>query len=140
MITTVVILVVLSALAAGLSALGSAQHIKAAQDAQASRAWHAAVAGNEWGLHRVLRGGAVCDATFATTLDLTAETGMRVLVECSQRTFKEGESAGPPSVPRDTAVMTISATACSAAVCPALDARAAAPGYVERKRVVTVTN
>jgi MSHA biogenesis protein MshP len=118
-----------------------------AQDVMSVKAWQAARAGNEWGLYYAIKdqtwptAGVKCDtATFGApiheTLDLTADSGFRVRVSCESQQYNEGEIA--PGTAQTVRIYRITAVACNAAACPATDA--AAPGYVERTRVVMATN
>ena len=148
-IAAIVILVILSVLAAAITSISSTQHITTAQDLQSARAWQAARAGNEWGLYLALKAqpwptaGVTCDtATFTTeirqTLDLTADTGLRVTVFCGSQQYNEGESV--PGTAKPVRIYRLRAVACPAATCPALDASVAGVGYVERTRVVIAEN
>ncbi|KAB2919317.1 MAG: MSHA biogenesis protein MshP [Dechloromonas sp.] len=135
-IMAIVVLVILAALAAAMLRFGTVQQLTSAQDLLAARAWAAAGAGTEWGLHRALK-GAWCDgAAPSQLLDLGAATGFRVRVSCSSRQFNEGESA--PGTAATVRVYTIDAIACNAADCPD-NAMAVTQGYVERRRQVIAT-
>jgi MSHA biogenesis protein MshP len=143
MIAAVVILVILSSLAAAIVSFSSGQQIASAQDLMASKSWQAAKAGNEWGLFFALKtmswptSAATCDAAAVSeTLDLTADTGFRVKVSCQSILRNEGETT--PGVAKTVRIYTITAVACNAASCPAADA--SSPTYVERTRVVMATN
>ncbi|PKO29741.1 MAG: MSHA biogenesis protein MshP [Betaproteobacteria bacterium HGW-Betaproteobacteria-7] len=138
-IMAIVVLVILAALSAAMLRFGTVQQLTSAQDVLSARAWAAAGAGTEWGLHRALKGNWCDGAAVNQTLDLTAETGFRVRVACSSRQFNEGESA--PGVAATVRVYRIDAVACNgAANCPD-DVMATSPGYVERRRqVVASTN
>lgn len=150
-VAAIVVLVILAALAAAIVAVGSSQQLTSAQDVLSARAWQAARAGNEWGLHRALQAGqawngAACDWNIAAntpntqsaTLDLTAATGMRVTVFCDSWLYQEGESA--PGASQQVRLYRIQAVACPAVACPVTDATVASAGYVERTRVVVATN
>ena len=132
LIVVIAVLVVLAAMAAAMVSLSASQQIGSAQDVQSARAWQAARAGNEWGLYQALQNGQ-CQP--ASTLDLRSETGFSVTVSCESTTFNEGESA--PGTTRPVTFYGITSVACPASTCPSSDpATVAAPGYVERTRVV----
>lgn len=134
-IMAIVIVVILAALSAALVTFGNTQQMTSAEDLLAARAWSAARAGNEWGLHQALRNNS-CNAS--TLLNLSADTGFRVTVTCVLIPYNEGESA--PGTPQTVRVFRVESTACnSAAGCPD-NALATSPGYIERKRQVIATN
>ena len=135
-IAAIVVLVILAVLAAAIVSLATTQQITVAQDVQSARAWQAARAGNEWGLYQALRSGS-CAA--ANTLDLRSSTGFYVTVSCKSWPYNEGESV--PGTQNQVIVYRIVAIACPVSDCSAVAAgTAAAPGYVERRRVVVATN
>lgn len=135
-LAAVVVLVMLSLMAATIVRLGTGQQTVLAQDLLAERAAQAARAGIEWGLHQAFKGPWATCAGVSQTLDLTADTGMRVTVSCSSTLYNEGEQS--PGTAQTVRVYTLDAVACSASSCP--DATAAAqPGYVERRRQVHAT-
>lgn len=143
MIAAVVVLVILSSLAAAIVSFSSGQQIASAQDLMASKSWQAAKAGNEWGLFFALKtmtwptSAATCDAAAVSeTLDLSADTGFRVMVSCQSILRNEGETT--PGVAKTVRIYTITAVACNVAACPAGDA--SSPTYVERTRVVMASN
>ena len=127
-IAAIVILVVLAGLAAALVSTSNTQHLSAAQDVLAARAWQAARAGNEWGLNQALPNNAgVCAAS--TTLDLRADTGFFVTVSCRQFSFNEAGS--------NRIFFEITSTACPVNGCPSnTPGTVATANYIERSRVV----
>ena len=147
-IVAIVILVIMATISAALVRMGTTQQVTSTQDILSARALQAARAGNEWGLYQALPHpplpsptwcvpGAVgaAQTVAVTTLDLRASTGFSVTVTCRSESFNEGEiSLGVQSV---TATFSIEAVACNSATC-ADAALFATPGYVERKRLVTV--
>lgn len=137
-VAIIVVLVGLAALAAAIVRLGVGAGSLAAQDLSATRARAAAQAGLQWGLYQAFKGGWTTCAAASQTLDLVADTGMRVTVGCDSRSYNEGESA--PGTPRTVRVYTIDAVACNGgASCP--DAAAAVRlGYVERRMQVHATD
>lgn len=138
-IGAVVVLVMLAVLAATVVRLSSGSQAGLAQDLQAARAQAAVRAGLDWGLFQVLKGAWIgCTAAQSQTLDLSADTGMRVTVTCSGRSYNEGEStAGVPKVVR---VYRVQAVACNgSSACPDNTAATGAQ-YVERAREVSVTD
>jgi len=130
-VAIIVVLVGLASLAAAIVRLGMASHTTAAQDVMSVRATAAAQAGLQWGLYQAFKGAWTACAGGSQTLDLAADTGMRVTVNCDSRLFNEGESA--PGVARKLRVYTLDAVACnSTGSCP--DAtRAVQLGYAERR-------
>ena len=131
-IAVILVLVLLSALAAAVVRLSQGQQTGLALDIGAARASAAARAGVEWGLYQAFKGGWTTCAGASQTLDLTTDTGMRVTVTCNSSSYNEGESA--PGTPRVVRIYTLDAVACNGgSTCP--DATAAGrPGYVERRR------
>lgn len=135
-IAAIVVLVLLAALAAAITRLGASQQGALAQDLQAERAAQAARAGIEWGLYQAFKGSWTACAGASQTLDLRADTGMRVTVSCNATVYNEGEQS--PGTPATVRVYTLDAVACPGTTCP--DATLAAqPGYVERRRQVHAT-
>lgn len=137
-IAAIVVLVILAGLASAMLFLGTSQQMTIAQDVLSARAWQAARAGNEWGLHQALQGSWQTCSNASATLDLKADTdGFNVTVSCDSRLFQEGETA--PGVSRTVRIFEIRAVACPAASCPAVDASVAGMAYVERSRMVIAT-
>lgn len=138
-IVAIVVLVILAALSAAIVSVATTQHTTLAQDVMSARAWQAARAGNEWGLHRALRGDWTTCSSVSAMLDLRADTGFQVTVFCDSWLYNEGQDESPPGtfVARTVRIYEIRAVACPEAPCPAAGA---APGYVERTRVVIATN
>lgn len=136
-IAAILVLVALAALAAAIVRLSTGAGGAAAQAVSTARALLAARGGVEWGLYQVFKGSWASCSGATQTLDLTADTGMRVTVSCSSSVYNEGEAT--PGVARQLRVYTIDATACSiGSTCP--DAGAVAqPGYVERRLQVVAT-
>lgn len=130
-IAAIVILVILAGISAALVRMGTTQQLTSTQDILSARALQTARAGNEWGLYRALSAGACAGPT---TLDLRAETGFAVTVNCNAKTFNEGETS--PGAAQVVTTYSIEAVACNSASCPDA-ALAATPGYVERKRQVS---
>lgn len=144
-IAALVVLILLSALAAAIVSLTGTQQTTITQDVLSARAWQAARAGNEYGLHQALKSGTwggagTCNSTNArtTTLDLSASTGFQVTVTCTAWSYNEGETV--PGTANITTVYRIYATACPTAPCPQTGAAVAGNGYIERTRVVIATN
>jgi len=148
-IVAIVVVVILALLAAAIVSVGSAQQVMSAQDVVSARAWHAARAGNEWGLYKALKGqdwptaAVSCDtASFASPVSETltlSEVNLYVTVSCGSREFNEGESA--PGTPRPVRIYRIRAVACpNSGGCPVTSTAAAGAGYVERTRTVIATN
>lgn len=138
-VMAIIVLVILASLAAAMTRFGSIQHMTSAQDVLAVRALAAARTGLEYGLYQALRNGGACTTW---PLDLTADTGFRVSVECTpSAVFHEGEDS--PGSPRKLTVYTITATACNiptaADACPNESAVTSA-GYIERVLQTVATN
>lgn len=137
-IAAIFVLVVLASLAAAIVRIGQSTQTGSAQDILGARAWAAARAGTEWGLYQALKGSWTTCSGASQTLDLRADTGVRVTVRCSSTVYNEGETdAGATQTVR---LYTIDAVACnttstSASACPD-NARAVQPGYIERRRQV----
>lgn len=127
-LTAIFILVVLAALGGFILTISSGQQIGSALDVQGARAYQAARAGIEWGLHQRLQAGVACPAgSFVPAADTLA--GFTVTVTCQPGA---ADPFGGPTV------STMTATACSepsGGVCP----NTTAPGnfYVERRLTVT---
>ena len=136
-IAAIVLLVVLSALAAAIVRFGSSAQVSAAQSVTAARVSAAARAGTEWGLYQAFKGAWTACAGASQTLDLTASTGFHVSVSCDSRTFNDGETV--PGTPRTVRLYTIDAVACSSSACPDNSA-ATTPNYVERRRQVQASD
>ena len=136
-IAAIVLLVVLSALAAAIVRFGSVAQVSAAQGVTAARVSATARAGTEWGLYQAFKGAWTACAGAGQTLDLTASTGFHVSVSCDSRTFNDGETV--PGTPRTVRLYTIDAVACSSSACPDNSA-ATTPNYVERRRQVQASD
>lgn len=126
-LSAIFILVVLAALGAFILSVSSQQQIGSALDVQGVRAWQAARAGIEWGLHRELRSASCAGTSFvppATTLaDFTVTVGCVATLD----------GRGGPTV------YSITSTACNqpdAGACPNTNN----PGafYVERQMEVSL--
>jgi MSHA biogenesis protein MshP len=137
-IAAIFVLVVLASLAAAIVRLGQSTQTGSAQDILGARAWAAARAGTEWGLYQALKGGwSTCGGGTSQTLDLTADTGVRVTVRCTSSVYNEGETA--TGAVQTLRLYTIDAVACnSSSACPD-NTRAVQPGYIERRRQVQAT-
>jgi MSHA biogenesis protein MshP len=144
MVAAIVVLVILSVLAAAVTRLTWAQQTSSAQDLMGARAFQAAHAGTEWGMYQALRaGGAWNGASCAgsQTLDLTGTLGFKVTVTCSTQAtaYNEGQDASHKNVA--VRLYTIDAVACNgkAAACPD-NANSGGMNYVERKRQAIVSS
>lgn len=142
-IAAIVVLVILAVLSAAIVSFSTTQQIGSAQDALSARAWQAARAGTELGLYKALSTATPADpwktcSGLSQTLDLTAQTGFNVTINCDSWLYSEGETA--PSTPKSVRVFRVFAVACPLATCPTTTASAASVGYVERSRVVIATN
>jgi MSHA biogenesis protein MshP len=137
-IASIIVLVILAALAAAIVRFGAVAQSTSAQAVLAARALQAARAGTEWGLYQAFKGSWTACSGASQTLDLATDLGFRVTVSCDSRSYNEGETA--PGSARVLRVYTIDAVACNAgATCPD-NTRATTPGYVERRRQVQATD
>lgn len=134
-IMAIVILVVLAALAGALVRFGTTQQVTIAQDVLMARADAALRAATEWGQYRALQNKA---CTTGGTLDLRAETGFRVVVDCKKESFDEGKNN--LGTPVTIGIFTITATACNSPTSCPDSAMAISPAYIERQRVTIVTD
>lgn len=137
-IAAIAVLVILSSIAGAMVYFSANQSMAMAKDVMSAKAWQAARAGNEWGLNEALRGSWTTCAGTTRTLDLQAEAGVNVTVSCNSTLFQEGQDDAGVSKP--LRVFEISAVACPAASCPAVDVSATGIAYVERSRVVIATS
>ncbi|RZL09483.1 MAG: MSHA biogenesis protein MshP [Rubrivivax sp.] len=137
-LAAIVVLVMLSALAAAVVRLGWSSQSGIAQDVTSARALRAANAGIEWGLYQAFKGSWTACAGSSSTLDLRTDTGMWVTVSCNSQTYNEGQTqAGTTAT---VTVYSIEAVACNGtSSCPD-NARATGPYYAERRRLVQATN
>lgn len=127
------------ALAGGLAMLSGTQQSGIALDIQGVRAYQAARAGLEWGMHRVLRAGPPACAGVGPGGTSTFSPGgglgdFQVTVTCIQSTHTEGGNS--------LTVHALIANACNvptAGSCPNTSPGGpGTPGYVERELRVTV--
>ena len=137
-IAAIVVLVILSALAAALVRFGAAAQTTATQAVLAAQASLAARAGIEWGLYQAFKGTWTGCSSNSSTLPPPPGETFRVTVSCDSRSFNEGESV--PGTPRTVRIYTIDAVACNAATSCPDNTSATTPGYVERRRQVQATN
>jgi MSHA biogenesis protein MshP len=133
-IAAVVLLVALATLGITVSRLSNTQQITAAEDAMQAYALQAARAGTEWGLYQALQSES-CENSHTLSISGT-NGGFNVTVQCNLSQPEEGIKSDGVTV-RKINIYTISATACNSTNCPD-DGKAVKPGYVERKRVVTL--
>ena len=140
-IAALLVLVMLSTLAAAIVRLTWTQQTTLAQDIDSARAFQAAYAGTQWGMYQALRGSWTTCAGATQTLDLRSTMGVRVTVTCSSDSYNEGELADGSGNPQTVRLYTITATACNgaAASCPD-NASVTRPNYVERVRVSKVSD
>jgi MSHA biogenesis protein MshP len=136
-IASIIVLVVLAALAAAIVRFGAVAQSTSAQAVLAARALQAARAGTEWGLYQAFKGSWTTCSGASQTLDLATDLGFRVTVSCDSRSYNEGETV--PGSARAVRLYTIDAVACNATTCPD-NTRATTPGYVERRRQVQATD
>lgn len=137
-VAVIVVLVLLAVVAAAVVRFGIQGQTMVQQDVQALRAGAAARSGIDWGLFQALKGSWTTCSNASQTLDLTADSGMRVTVSCSSVVYNEGKDSS--GADRAVRLFTIDAVACNSATsCP--DATAAVrSGYAEARRQVQATN
>jgi MSHA biogenesis protein MshP len=140
-IAAIIVVVMLSSLAAAVTRLTYTQQISFAQDVLGAQAFQAANAGTEWGMYQALKGSWIDSAcTGSSTLNLTSTMGFKVTVTCTSQTtaFNEGQDSSSNNVP--VRLYIIDAVACngSTAACPD-DNSAAKPSYVERRRQAVIS-
>ena len=138
-IAALVVLVLLSTLAAAVVRLTWTQQTTLAQDIDSARAFQGAYAGTQWGMYQALRGSWTTCAGATQTLDLRSSMGVRVTVSCTSDVYNEGETTAGAGTPLTVRLYTITAVACNgaAATCPD-NASVTRPNYVERMRVAKV--
>ena len=142
-VAVIMVLVVLSTLAAAVVRLGVQGSAASTQDMMATRAAAGARSGIDWGLYQALKGSWTACSAVSQTLDLSSTDGgdLRVTVSCDMRSFNEGETS--PGTPRVVRIYTIDAVACnsSGAAVPCPDATAVGrTNHVERRRQVQAVN
>lgn len=140
-IAALVVLVMLSTLAAAILRLTWTQQTTLAQDIDSSRAYQGAYAGTQWGMYQALRGSWTACAGNSQTLDLRSTMGVRVTVTCTSNQYNEGELSDDSGNPQTVRLFNITAVACNgaAASCPD-NASVTRPSYVERMRIVKVSD
>lgn len=138
-IAALVVLVLLSTLAAAVVRLTWTQQTTLAQDIDSARAFQGAYAGTQWGMYQALKGSWTTCAGVSQTLDLRSSMGVRVTVSCTSDVYNEGETTAGTGTPVTVRLYTITAVACNgaAATCPD-NASVTRPNYVERMRVAKV--
>lgn len=138
-IAALVVLVLLSTLAAAVVRLTWTQQTTLAQDIDSARAFQGAYAGTQWGMYQALKGSWSTCAGASQTLDLRSSMGVRVTVSCTSDLYNEGETTAGTGTPLTVRLYTITAVACNgaAATCPD-NASVTRPNYVERMRVAKV--
>jgi len=133
-IAAVLLLIVVAGISVAMLRLSTTQQQTVNQNLLGVRASLAARGGIQWGLYQ-LRANACF--TGQTLTDFVADTGFRVQVSCSVRSFNEDESAPGAAIVKHA--YRIEAVACNAGSCPATTgADVTRPDYVERRRVATV--
>lgn len=138
LVSVIVVLVLLAGMAAAIVSLNGAAQAAAAHELLAARAESAARAGGQWALVQARRGEWTACRDARRTLELGAESGMRVTVRCDSAQYHEGRTADGSA--RAVRVYTLGAVACnSSSSCPD-NQRATAAGYVERHWQVSVSD
>lgn len=134
MVSVVFILVVLAALGAALAAISQRQHLAAASDLQAARAYQAARAGLEWWAYWQSKVGGATGACMATNSIVPGGNlaGFTVTLTCTRAQGTDGGTT--------LTAWTVVANACNApssGACPATGSVDAT--YVERQLTWTLT-
>jgi MSHA biogenesis protein MshP len=141
-IAAIVVLVMLSSLAAAVVRLTWTQQVASAQDMLGARAFQAANAGAEWGMFQALRGswtGASC-FNASQTLDLRSTMGFMVTVTCTTNANAFIEGGDASGTARSVRLYVIDAVACiSTTTCPN-NAQSSNANYIERRRQAMVTD
>ncbi len=138
-LAALILLVVLSSLAAAIVKMGWTAQTASAQVLQGAQALQAANAGVQWGLSEAMHGSwAGTCGTGRRSINLRPTLGFTVGITCAQTTYNEGETS--TGAYRTVTVYTIEATACNSATgCPDA-AMVSSPYYVERVRRVVATD
>jgi len=89
-VMAIFILVVLSLLAAYMVKLSGVQNATATYAIQGARAYHAAKAGAEWSVARIVNGGSCGNIAAASPLNFTGLEGFSVALTCSNTIYSEG--------------------------------------------------
>ena len=137
-LAAVIVLVLLSGLAAAVVRMGWTSQMGASMDVMSARARHAANAGADWGLFQALLGSWQSCANVSQTLDLRADTGMIVTVSCRSTVYSEGQDAN--GVNQTIRIYNISAVAGNGSTTCPDNTRVGSSTYVERERLVQATN
>ena len=131
-VAAIVLLIVMAAMATAMVRLSTTQNATSVQDLRGIHASQAARAGVDWGLYQILTGNCLASKDLD---DFLSNTGFRVTVTCTSKTYNEGER--PAGTSWQKTIYRIDATACNGSgTCPD-DSIADRVDYVERKRVVT---
>ncbi|MFT3858380.1 MAG: MSHA biogenesis protein MshP [Aquabacterium sp.] len=138
-VAALLVLVLLSTLAAAVIRLNWTQQMASSQDIMGAKGLQAAQAGTEWGMFQALRGGWVGCTNSTQTLDLRSVNGFSVTVTCTSQATPYVEGADSAGAARSVRVYRITAVACTAASCPD-NTQSTTATYVERQRQATVTS
>ncbi|WP_051306617.1 hypothetical protein [Massilia alkalitolerans] len=132
-IAAVVLLVVVAGICVALLRMTGTQQATVDSALLGARASLAARGGLEWGFYQLSKGN--CATT--TLADFAADSGFRVTVRCTKRSFNEGEDGAGAAIAKE--VVQLEAISCnSGGDCPSEDpAILTQPDYVERRRVAT---
>ena len=123
-VSALFIIVALAALGAFIAVVSGSQQIGSTYDLNGTRAYYAARSGAEWGVARVLGGGA-CGVNLALN-------GMTISVACTVTATGDADEAGLGSI------WNITSTACNQPLAGACPGNAAGANYVERSVRVVV--
>lgn len=133
LVTAIFLMVVLAGLGIFIASISMMQHTSSALDVEGSRAFQAARAGIEWGLHRQLQSGSCVAASTSFSFPAASQlNGFTVTVTCMATAYA---GASPAITTRQ-----IRATACNQplAVEPKCPGAAGGTYYIERQLQVTL--
>jgi MSHA biogenesis protein MshP len=125
MVSAIFLLVVLAGLGAAMVTISSTQHTSSALDIQGVRAYQAARAGIEWGVHRVVNASACFASSSSFVPQATTLADFTVTVTCTS------------SAAAGITVYQIQSTACNQPNAGACPGAAGNTYYVERQMQVT---
>jgi len=142
-VVVIMLVVMVSAPAVGMTRVGWSSQVQSAQDAQVARARMAARTGIEWGLFQAARGSWTACNNASQLLDLRSQLGVWVRVSCTSASaspYVEGTHGSGAA--RTVRIHNIEAVACNGTTtCPETDASVlTGMGYVERRQRVSISS
>ena len=142
-VVVIMLVVMVSALAVGMTRVSWSSQVQSAQDAQVARARMAARAGIEWGLYQAARGSWSACSNETQLLDLRSQMGVWVRVNCTSASASPYvESTQGSGTARTLRIHNIEAIACNGTTtCPETTAAVlTGQGYVERRQRVSISS